>query len=216
MLAALMLSLAVRPPAAAPSDDSDAVRPPVLSVRMLRGRASYVVPGSEDVVVITAGLEAPEFPDGVHLELGAGAEARFAWRELASARIVGPAAVSWMPKPPAPDVERVDAHGSDDRTGAAEAPPPELVLVVHGLRRGELEVRGAALVLELPAHGWRLEVPRSALHLETRVDERLAARHHGGGAVRVRNLARRPPGSWPTWIRPGDQVTLPLPLETGD
>jgi hypothetical protein len=182
---------------------------------MVRGHASYVLADSPRIRVLLPRAGEVVTADGFYVELGAGSEVLLSWPGAASARVQGPAAVQWAPvpeEPEGPPGERAAASSgvrptaTSDRQDAA----PRLTLTVSDVRRAEVEVRDGGLVLELPSHGWQLEVPKAALRIETRTDQRLTVQHHGGEPVRLYNRATRAPGGWPTRILPGRPVVLPL------
>ena len=201
-----------------------------LRVRVLRGNLTYVLPEGGDVQRLRPSSLPLKTETGVYLEFGASTKVELVWNGVGSARIEGPATISWRAGQPAVSIldgessrdskrkkpltilERFEAHKQRLITNRPESRQP-IQLVLGMFRAMELETHGSGFLIEADREGWKLEVSSGAMRLESRKNNVLRIAHHGGKPVRVRTNRLRPPGTWPIRIQSGSRVDLPAPLE---
>lgn len=204
--------------------------PVQLRVRVLRGNLTYVLPEGGDVQRLRPNSPPLETETGVYLEFGVSTKVELVWNGVGSARIEGPATISWRagqpalsildeassrdskPKKPLTILQRFEAHKQRLITNRPEIRQP-IHLVLGAFRAVELEAHGAGFLIEADREGWKLEASSGAMRLESRKNNVLRVAHHGGKPVRVRTNRLRPPGTWPVRIPSGARVDLPAPLE---
>ena len=191
LVCALLLTLGQ--PLAARSGPTSGAPPraePAL-VRVLSGRVTLVE--GEEIRSLSRGSAPRRVVGPAFLEGGPGSEFELSAPGMVSLRLYGPTRLEWNPERGSP----LEPFFHLDRVG-----------------RLELEVRRGRPTLLLP-QAWKLRLRGGAIQVRELSSGELVVRHHGGAAVDVESLVKRP-GAAPHSILAGQRVRLPALAPEGE